>query len=190
MHFRATPALPVRGDGHARFIDTVDRARDPERAERMAAALLLVRDSAARRMPLTVDQLAEWQGVVLGGSAPAPLRTTDAYAKGGRERYAITFGFHDELARVLDEAYRDATDPQLPIAMRAARVYLDICFYHPFADGNARAARLAFDHVVSSAGFAIEQAAPLFTLARAADDAQGTWAFATAVDLLIGPRAG
>lgn len=184
-YFRATPLVPVEGDGHARFIETVDRARDPERAERMQAALLLVRDSAARRMPLTVDQLAEWQGVVLGGSAPAPLRTTDAYAKGGRERYAILYNFRDELVAVLD----DAADIRMPIAMRAARVYLDVAFFHPFADGNARAARLALDHVLSSAGYAIEQAAPLFTLARAADDAPGTWAFATAVDLLIGPQA-
>nr|MDQ3365864.1 Fic family protein [Myxococcota bacterium] len=176
---------PVPGDGHATYIDEVDRVRDPERAERLHAALLLVRDSAARGIPLTVDQLAEWQAVVLGAAAPVPLRTTDAYAKGGRERYAVSFHLRDELARVLDEA----SDAAVPFAVRAARVYLDVCFYHPFVDGNARAARLALDHVLSSQGFAIHDARPLFQLARAADDHAGTWAFAAALDLLIGPPA-
>jgi Fic/DOC family len=30
-----------------------------------------------------------------------------------------------------------------------ARVPFDVCFYHPFPDGNARAARLALDHVLT-----------------------------------------
>jgi hypothetical protein len=136
-------------------------------------------------MPLTFDQLAEWQGVVLGASAPAELRTTDAYAKGGRDRYAYRADLHERVAK----AIADTQATTASLVVRAARIYLDICFYHPFADGNARAARLALDHVLTSAGHALQLAAPLFRLPRPPDDVPAAYAFAAAVDLLAGPRA-
>ncbi|MGW4913210.1 Fic family protein [Streptomyces sp. NPDC004270] len=47
---------------------------------------------------------------------------------------------------------REATDAELPPAARAARAYLDVAFFHPFSDGNARAALLPLLSVYSTAG--------------------------------------
>ncbi len=184
-HVRDEPVYAVAHDGHRAYIERFDRARDPDRAERLLAALELCRDSARGGLALTVDQLAEWQAVVLGASQPIELRTTDAFAKGGRERY----GAAPDLRGTLEVALAEAGDLAQPVAVRAARVYLDLCFVHPFPDGNARAARLALDHVLTTAGLAIHAARPLFALSRAAGDGDGARAFARAIAMLCGPAA-
>lgn len=176
--------LPDGQDAHSRYIETHDRARGADRADRIAAALLLARDSATRGMALSFDQLAEWQRVVLGAPGPVPFRTTDAFAKRGRERYAI----RDGLVEQFDQALASASDPAVDIAVRAARVYLDVCFFHPFADGNARAARLALDHVLTSAGLVLGVAEPVFAVARGADDPHGLWGLAFVIERSIRAR--
>lgn len=183
----APASRPVDHDGHRAYIESVDHARDPARAERMAAALELARHSARGGLPLTLDQLSEWQAVVLGASRPIELRTTDAFAKRGRERYAATPDLREAFEAALGDATAPRLRPQFDIAVRAARVYLDVCFFHPFPDGNARAARLAFDHVLTAAGFAIHAPRPLFELSRLADDSDGACDFAHVVALLCGP---
>ncbi|MFO0714120.1 MAG: Fic family protein [Sandaracinus sp.] len=70
--------------------------------------------------------------------------------------------------------------------VRAARVYLDVCFFHPFEDGNARAARLALDHVLTCAGLALHAAGPVFAPARGADDERGAWHLVALLVLLVG----
>ncbi|GAA3477729.1 hypothetical protein GCM10018966_022590 [Streptomyces yanii] len=37
----------------------------------------------------------------------------------------------------LDTCLAQATAPALPLNPRAARALLDVCFFHPFEDGNA-----------------------------------------------------
>ncbi|MCE9580671.1 MAG: Fic family protein [Deltaproteobacteria bacterium] len=175
-------AAPVVDDGHLRYLRTIDRPRDPARADRFGAALAAVRASALAGEPLTLARLAAWQAIVLGVE-DAAVRTTDAYARAGRVRYAAM----DDLARVVAAAIAEANSDE-PVAIRAARVYLDLCFYHPFADGNARAARLALDHVLTRAGRALHQAEPIFAIARAADDRGGAAGFAQAIHRLSGPR--
>jgi fido (protein-threonine AMPylation protein) len=113
------------------------------------------------------------------------FRTAPAYAKRGREMYPLQPRMQDTLERLL----ADTTRSREPLAVRAARVYLDVCFFHPFVDGNARAARLALDHVLTRDGYALHAAQPIFALARAADDAHGAWNLARVIDLLIGQRA-
>ena len=71
----------------------------------------------------------------------------------------------------------------------AARVYLDVCYFHPFVDGNARAARLALDHVITRAGLAQHAVEPLFVVARAADDGRGAWGLAYSIEYLLGRPA-
>ncbi len=176
------PAAPVIDDGHARYIRTIDRPRDAVRADRLTAALTAARASAVAGEPLTLARLARWQAIVLGVDEAA-VRTTDAYARAGRVRYAAM----DDLARVVAAAIAEANSDE-PVAIRAARVYLDLCFYHPFADGNGRAARLALDHVLTRAGRALHQAEPIVALARAADDRHGASALAFAIHRLSGPR--
>ena len=73
--------------------------------------------------------------------------------------------------------------------VRAARAYLDVCFVHPFDDGNARAARVALDYVLTRAGLALHAADPVFLLPRPADDPTDAWGFAYLIDHLVGPRA-
>ncbi|MGW1547826.1 Fic family protein [Streptomyces sp. NPDC002346] len=50
-----------------------------------------------------------------------------------------------------------ATDPALPLNARAARAYLDVCFFHPFEDGNARSAFLTLTYLLAREGIALDQ---------------------------------
>ena len=179
----ARPYPPLDGDAHDRYIDGPERARDPVRAARMAAALAACRASAARGEPLTFARLADWQALALG-TARAGFRTAAAYARGGRVCYQLGDRTHAEFEAALADA-----DAPAPVAVRAARVYLDVCFFHPFDDGNARAARLALDHVLTRAGLGLASVEPVFVIARAADDAGGAYGLAWAIDYLLGQRS-
>jgi hypothetical protein len=175
---------PTGIDAHQDYLVFHDLEHGADRAERMAAALLLCRDSATAGMALSFDQLAEWQRIVLGAPGPVPFRTTDAFAKRGRECYRFRPDLHDAFDRALAEA----GDPTLEVAVRAARVYLDVCYFHPFADGNARAARLALDHVLTSAGLVLRDAAAVFALPRATDEPDGLWHLAHVIERSLGAR--
>lgn len=175
------PRGVVRVDGHGRFIHGAERTRDPQRAERMSAALDVCRASAHRGEALTFERLATWQAIALG--ARAGFRTMEAFAKDGRERYGIAKDTRDRFCAVLAEA----EDARVPTLVRAARVYLDVCFFHPFADGNARAARLALDHVLMRAGLWLRAAEPVFTVSRLATDARGARALVRVLGELAGP---
>ncbi len=184
-HARPLPeARPqVRRDGHLAYVASHDRPRDPARADRMTTALEATRRSALRGDVLTRASLTEWTSVALG--APAVLRTTDAFAKAGRERYA----YRDDLFARFDDALSEASRASDGALVRAARVYLDVCFFHPFEDGNARAARLALDHVLTTSGLALHTAEPVFALARSADDAHGVWHLVSLLARLVGERS-
>ncbi|HEU4534159.1 MAG TPA: Fic family protein, partial [Polyangiaceae bacterium] len=157
---RADWSLPAEWAPRASKADAVlehvvrhDAAIDEGRGDRMLAALERARASARRGEALTWEGLAGWQAEVLGG--PAALRAHDAWAKGGRERYGRPHDLEARVRRALAEASAGEPSP----AVRGARLYLDLCFLHPFADGNARAARLGLDFVLTRAGLAIDDAA-------------------------------
>ena len=92
--------------------------------------------------------------------------------------------WHRHVERCLAEAGDRAVPPQL----RAARVYLDLCFFHPFDDGNARAARLALDHVLTGAGLALHVAEPLFIFSCRADNPSVFWHLSYLLERLVGTR--
>lgn len=169
----------VNKDAHRAFIDSHDRPRDPIRADRMLDALDACRAAAVRGEPLTFDLLASWQQLVLGSPTRPTWRTTDAFVE--RARYAYTPALPPRFDAILAEA--NSTEPA---ALRAVRVYLDICFFHPFVDGNARAARLALDHVLTRADLRLQAIEPLITLSRAADDAVGASTMVGMVQRLAG----
>ncbi|MEU3963997.1 Fic family protein [Streptomyces buecherae] len=171
------PALPAR-DGFRAWCQGPVRRRDPVRAERLLAAHALASADAARRAPLGFPRLAAWQCEVLG-RAKAPFRTSDAHAKAGRERYGL--GPHTRTA--FATCLREATDPRLPLAARAARAYLDVAFFHPFTDGNARAALLTLVHVLAREGVTLPEVGPLQTT-RYADDPVGAVDLATLIGVL------
>jgi hypothetical protein len=171
-HMRG-PARTCR-DGVAAFF-----AARAEGADELLAALDLVRVDAAAGGSLTFARLAGWQRVVLG-VADAPLRTTSAWAKGGREWYA----YRPDLPGVFDACLAEATDPGLPLPSRAARVYLDVAFFHPFDDGNARSAALALYFVLARDGVVLDQAASLLMTVRPAGETRAAEAMARHVAAL------
>ncbi|MFK4108003.1 Fic family protein [Streptomyces sp. NPDC002176] len=132
---------------------------------------------AVRAAPLDFALLSGWQREVLG--TEAPFRSADAYAKAGRERYALTAHTRADFAACL----RGATGTELPLSARAARAYLDVAFFHPFPDGNARAALLTLVHVLAREGVVLPEVGPL-QVTRYADDAAGAADLAGLVGVL------
>ncbi|MFE9635105.1 Fic family protein [Streptomyces sp. NPDC006463] len=170
-------------DGFVTWCEGPVRRRSPVRADRLLSAYAAARGDAAHRAPLTFARLAHWQRLVLG-TAEAPFRSGDAYAKGGRERYRLTSHTRADFARCL----RDSEERGVPLAARAARTYLDVAFFHPFTDGNARAALLALCFVLAREGVVLHEVGPLQTT-RYADDAPGAADLAVLVALLMaGPK--
>ncbi|MEU6972084.1 Fic family protein [Kitasatospora aureofaciens] len=174
----ALQPVPPASDGFRAWCEGPVRRRDPVRAKRLLAAHTLARADAARRAPLDFRLLSGWQREVLGVTE-APFRSNDAYAKAGRERYALTPRTQTDFATCL----REATDAELPLAARAARAYLDVAFFHPFSDGNARAALLTLVHVLAREDIVLPEVGPLQT-ARYADDPAGAADLATLIDVL------
>ncbi|MGW6209051.1 Fic family protein [Streptomyces sp. NPDC055089] len=169
--------LPDR-DGFRSWCEGPVRRRDPIRAGRLLAAHTLAREDAARESPLDFALLAGWQREVLAAPG-APFRVSDAYAKAGRERYGLTSRTQADFDRCL----RGTTDQDLPLAARAARAYLDVAFFHPFTDGNARAALLTLVHVLAREGIVLPEVGPLQTI-RYADDPAGAADLATLIGVL------
>lgn len=179
------PAIPACWDGHTRFIEGAERRRDEARAQRMLAALRAVRARASRGDALTFALLASWQRIVLGTDQTPAFRRGDAYAKGGRERYALDDATERRFASWLAES----NDTSVPVLTRAARVYLDVAFTHPFEDGNARAARLALDFVLTREGLSLLAVEPLFLLPRYAADEGAAPRLAYMLSRLVGRSA-
>lgn len=149
-------------------------------ARRMAAVLARVRADAEAGESLTFERLAGWQCTMLGIDE-APLRTGPAWAKDGRERYSWSPSLLERFAARLAEA----DDPAVPLPARAARVYLDVAFHHPFADGNARSAMLALYFVLFRDGVVLDRAAPLLMTVRQAGDELGAAGLAGFIEVLI-----
>jgi hypothetical protein len=68
------------------------------------------------------------------------LHVTESVARSAdrNERYGYLERLPSLFARKLRAGARDSCHP----LMKAARVYLDVCLVHPFAEGNSRAALL------------------------------------------------
>jgi hypothetical protein len=135
---------------------------------RLLAAYDEVRREAATGAALTPDRLARWNRITRGVPAAA-FRRTPAYAKNGRERY----GLHADTERRFAACLADTADQHTPVTARAARAYLDVAFFHPYDDGNARLAGLVLQFVLLRGGIELDEVAPILTTVRRADDAEG-----------------
>ncbi|MDX3696417.1 Fic family protein [Streptomyces europaeiscabiei] len=164
------PVAPSR-DGAAEHIRAFDGALDPARAQGLLAALELLRADAARGAALNFELLQRWQQHVLGAPQPPPFRDLPAFAKGGRERYGISPDTRAHLDACLAQSARHIERP-LPLTARAARAYLDVCFFHPFDDGNARSAFLALLFVLAREGVALDGVSLLRLVTFQADEPQ------------------
>ncbi|MEU6973418.1 Fic family protein [Kitasatospora aureofaciens] len=162
---------PVR-DGAAADIRAFDAAIDPARAEGLLTALNRVRADAARGADLDFELLRHWQQFVLGTPRPPEFRALPAFAKEGRERYGIGPDTRARLDACLAESAPDGERP-LPLTARAARAYLDVCFFHPFDDGNARCAFLTLVFVLAREGAALDSVGLLRRVSYRAADPSG-----------------
>ncbi|MEV5534580.1 Fic family protein [Streptomyces prunicolor] len=175
------PVVPAR-DGAAEYIRAFDRTVSTARGEGLLAALELVRADAARGARLDFELLRGWQQHILTTPRPPSFRTLPAFAKKGRERYGIGPQTRERLDACLAESTRDADRP-LPLTARAARACLDVCFFHPFDDGNARSAFLALVFVLAREGVALDAVTLLRRISHAADDPRSGVIMCRSVDL-------
>lgn len=134
--------------------DTPAHGGDGAREARFLSALARVRALADAREPLTWARLVEVQSVVLGG--PVAFRTGEAFARGGAHRYLYSPELEELFTRKVEADARDGCHP----VARAVRLYLDLAFFHPFPDGNARAARLWFEYALRRARLPTPPLAP------------------------------
>ncbi|MFK0284985.1 Fic family protein, partial [Streptomyces sp. NPDC090499] len=71
----------------------------------------------------------------------------------------------------------------LPLTARAARACLDVCFFHPFDDGNARSAFLALVYVLAREGVALDSVSLLRRVSFQADHPRDAVALTNYIDL-------
>jgi hypothetical protein len=167
----------IARDGHTAFIELEETRRFPERARRMRAALDCSRRWALSGRSLGFSDLHEWNCLILGEAAL--VRSSPAFAKQGRERYGYPF---------LDQFLTCLSEPeQGPLCFRAARAYLDVCFFHPFVDGNARLARLVLDATLWREGRALHRVEPVFSMSRSVGEG-ACWSLSSAINQMLSLR--
>lgn len=164
---------------HRRHVFQFDVARSELRGARMMAAIQEVDCMASAGRELSWELLTCIQQRVMGLDG-IDFRNGPAYAKGGGEVYAYHPQLHSAFAAKITKDDRDELQPLI----KAVRLYLDICFFHPFCDGNARAARLGFQFILQRDGVSMREIGPLFRLPLAAGGVEGYRSFAKLAVLL------
>jgi len=132
--FEETRAQEAYLAGH----DTPAHGGDTAREARFLSALARVRALADALEPLTWARLVE------------------AFARGGAHRYLYSPELEEMFTRKVEADGRDGCHP----VAQAVRLYLDLAFFHPFEDGNARAARLWFEYALRRARLPTPPLAP------------------------------
>lgn len=153
----------ARNDNHKKLILTYDASRSLQRSEKLLRVLELARALAKNKSQLNWENLCEWQSILLGRKVE--FRTADAFAKQGNEKYRYSEYTEDEFKKLLKEVNDDSVDALL----KAALVYQDIIFYHPFEDGNSRLARIVLEYVLFKEKLGIILPEPLFLMPRYPD---------------------
>ncbi|MEU1655024.1 Fic family protein [Streptomyces griseofuscus] len=171
---------PIRGrrDGILAAAALRDKPGETTRGDGLRAAWRQARTDAAAGEALGFRLLQEWQKLVLG-LPEVPFRTLPAFAKEGRERY----GLSAETPLLFDACLAESGTPHLSLTARAARLYLDVCFFHPFDDGNGRAALLALGFVLAREQILLDEVGPI-QIRRYADDPVGALSLARIVRAL------
>jgi hypothetical protein len=175
-------AMTPSRDGAAEDIRAFDGAVDPVRAQGLLAALELMRADAARGASLDFELLRGWQRHVLNTPQPPSFRHLTAFVKEGQERYGIGPDTRDRLDACLAESATDCERP-FPLTSRAARAYLDVCFFHPFDDGNARSAFLALLFVLAREGVKLSSVSLLRRITFQADNSEDALTLARYIDV-------
>ncbi|MFJ7496016.1 Fic family protein [Streptomyces sp. NPDC097727] len=175
------PLTPSR-DGAAKDIRAFDGALGPARAEGLLSALELLRADTARGAQLDFELLRRSQQHTLDAPQPPPFRSLQAFTKGGREHYGIDPTTRAHFDACQAESTTDGGRP-LPLTVRAARACLDVCFFHPFDDGNARSAFLVLVFVLAREGVELDGVSLLRRITFQADDPQDALTLARYIDV-------
>lgn len=149
-------------------IDLPAHADDPGREQRYRRALDEVRSLADAGAPYGWAELSAVQGRVLGLRKPAPLRSGDAFAREGREVYPHSPGLEAEFRERVGYALGN------PV-LEGVRRYLDLIFFHPFDDGNARAARLSLEFALRAGGVPTPPLEAFVRLPKPPGSAERAW---------------
>lgn len=128
-------------DGHLEFIHKYD---DVGKKDGILAAIEL--SKSQRELPLSFDLLCSWISLI-NPENPAVFRTLPAFAKDGLEFYPYSSEVPFQFIQLINE------ETDVHFIERACKLYLDICFFHPFDDGNSRLARVAFDFILYQNGY-------------------------------------
>ncbi|RYZ43277.1 MAG: hypothetical protein EOO71_04345 [Myxococcaceae bacterium] len=141
-------------------------AQGPGRTARFERALARVRELAGTGEALTFSRMVEVQETLLG--VRTAFRTGEAFAHAGAHRYAQGPGLE---AAFIAKVEAEAREERHPVA-HATRLYLDLCFFHPFPDGNARAARLWLEYMLRRGGLPTPTLAPIVLFPKRPGDAE------------------
>lgn len=142
-------------DPHLEFVRLVDERVHPvghARRRRYVDALSEVRAMAAARRPLSIERLLDVQRIVLGHETA--VREEPAFCR-RRDGVVVSFGLLPDLRGRFAKRLAWLNEGFVHPVVAAVRLYLDITFFHPFPDGNARAARLWLDFVLTSHHFVL-----------------------------------
>lgn len=151
--------------------------RDQERDKAYREALLQVRNLADRQAVLHWNLLKEIQEIVLQQSIT--FRQGDAYTK--LDRYT----WFPELESMFCRKIATDGSSEVNSIAKAVRLYLDIIFFHPFPDGNARAARLWFEFILRRDRVNLPSLAALARLRKIPGCSHRYWVFAILAAKLI-----
>lgn len=163
-------------DALVEYTETLDFDAHPEQPARNQRTRAALDRTLFSSLISAVDRgdpsgVARWMGALLGLSHPAPLRVTDAFARGGAHRYSMADG-------ALSQRWRDSlvVRDEHPL-LRGARLYFDAIFLHPFDDGNARLARALL--VAAAHDRASFDVGPAVWLPKRAGHEEDLWRFVT-----------
>lgn len=125
-------------------------------------------------------------GALAGDPRDRALAGVRRREPGGPVRYGID---SDTRAR-FDACLAESASDTLGLIARAARAYLDVCFFHPFEDGNARAAFLTVLFVLAREGIGLNSVSLLRRVTFQAGSAGDPLILARSIDLhLRGTRS-
>lgn len=178
---QASTELPEVEALHLAYVERFETFRDPERAARVQDAIREVTRRAAEAPP-SFAGLCEVQAGVLGVESVG-FRQEPAYANARMEVYGCDPRLEPALTKLLDAI----AGKDWPPLLKACRSYLEVRFFHPFAEANSAAARLAFQWSLQREGARVAELTPLFRQPIAPGDEAHYRAFLERAGTLLAP---
>ena len=155
---RVAPATPSNLEAlHDAYVERFDTFRDPERAARVRVAVKAVGARAAAGARVSFPGLCEVMALALEQESVG-FRSEPAYANAKMETYGCDPRLEPALTKLIAGIEAKDWHPLL----KACRIYLEVRFFHPFAEGNSAAARLAFQWVAQREGLSLPELTSLF----------------------------